>query len=136
MEARPKVGVAVFIRQNNKILLSKRINTHGQGTWGLIGGHLEFGETPELCAKRETIEEIGLPINNLRYLCYTNDIFEKENKHYITLYFVADHTEGEPKNLEPEVCNQLEWFGWDELPDPLFLPVMNLREAGHNPFSV
>ncbi|HEY1074685.1 MAG TPA: NUDIX hydrolase [Patescibacteria group bacterium] len=136
MENRPKVGVGVFIRKENKVLLIKRRGSHGEGTWGLVGGHLEFGETPEACAIREVNEETGLTITPPQRMCFTNDIFPEEQKHYITLFLTADHIEGEAENKEPEVCETLEWFEWDNLPTPLFLPLVNLHEAGHNPFTI
>ena len=32
------------------------------GVWGLFGGHLEAGETPEVAVEREILEEIGFQI--------------------------------------------------------------------------
>jgi 8-oxo-dGTP diphosphatase len=54
---RPKVGVAVIVVKDTRILLGKRVNSHGSGTWQFPGGHLEFGEPIEDCAKRELFEE-------------------------------------------------------------------------------
>ncbi|MFA0153647.1 NUDIX domain-containing protein, partial [Vibrio sp. 10N.261.46.C10] len=54
------------------------------------------------------------------------DIFEKENKHYITLFVVASDASGEPQITEPDKCKQWKWFKLDELPEPLFLPLTNL----------
>ena len=72
---RPKVGVGVIIVKEGKILLGKRKNAHGEGTWCPPGGHLELGESYEECAKRETFEETGLQIKNLQFITATNDIF-------------------------------------------------------------
>jgi 8-oxo-dGTP diphosphatase len=47
----PRVGVGVIIIKNNKVLLLKRKASHGIGTWAFVGGHLEFNETLEECAK-------------------------------------------------------------------------------------
>ncbi|MEK6901677.1 MAG: NUDIX domain-containing protein, partial [Nanoarchaeota archaeon] len=80
----PQVGVGVLIVKNNKVLLGKRKNAHGEGTWCPPGGHLEFGESFEDCARRETFEETGISIKNIRFITATNDIFSEE-KHYITL---------------------------------------------------
>jgi 8-oxo-dGTP diphosphatase len=39
MGDRPKVGVGVCIVKDNKVLLGKRKNSHGDGTWAFPGGH-------------------------------------------------------------------------------------------------
>ena len=134
-ENKPKIGVGVIIRKNNKILLGKRKNSHGDGTWSFPGGHLEFGETPEECAKREVFEETGLILDTFKKGGYTNDIFNKENKHYITLYMITDLEEGEPELKEPEKCEQWQWFEWSKLPEPLFVPIDNLLKDNFNPFN-
>lgn len=135
MDNKPQVGVGVIICQNNQVLLGKRKSAHGEGSWAFPGGHLEFGESWEDCARRETIEEIGVDINNIRLGSVTNDIFTIENKHYITIFLLADIASGEIKNLEPNKCERWEWFSWDNLPQPLFVPLQNLRKAGFDPFK-
>lgn len=125
---RPKVGLGVIILKENKVLLQKRKGSHGNGEWSFPGGHLEFFETFEECAKRETKEETDLEIKLTKEypVAVTNDFFRKENKHYITLYMEAEYVSGEPKILEPQKCDALDWFDWDNLPKPLFLPIKNL----------
>ena len=126
MNNRPKVGVAVMIINDSKILLGKRKNAHGQGAWAPPGGHLEFGETLEECAQRELLEETGLIAESIKKLWFTNDIHLQENKHYITIFMVVDKFSGEVKNLEPEKCEGWQWFDLNNLPSPLFLSVDNL----------
>lgn len=123
---RPKVGVAVIVVKDSKVLLGKRMNSHGSGTWQFPGGHLEFGEPIEDCAKRELFEETGLTIRNLRSGPYTNDIFKTEQTHYITLFVIADYDSGELTVKEPKKCEKWEWFSWSRLPEPKFLPIQNL----------
>ncbi len=53
---RPKVGVGVIVVKEGKVLLLQRKNSHGSGTWCFPGGHLEYGESLEECAKREVLE--------------------------------------------------------------------------------
>lgn len=131
----PRVGVGVIIVKKDKVLLLKRKNSHGDGSWAFIGGHLEFNETLEQCAKRETEEETGVTLKNLKPVEFTNDFFKKENKHYITLFVIAEIKSGTIKNMEPEKCEKLEWFTWNKFPKPLFIPVVNLRKKGFNPFT-
>jgi 8-oxo-dGTP diphosphatase len=122
---RPKVGVAVFLIKENKLLLGKRIGSHGAHSWGPPGGHLEFGETVSGCAQRELFEETGLEIAACTIVGFTNDIFVDEKKHYITLYVKANYQGGELLLKEPEKCAQWQWFASNELPTPLFLPIQN-----------
>lgn len=70
-----------------------------KGTWGLPGGHLDFGESFETCAVRETLEETGLKIQDVRFLTATNSILKAENKHYITIFMGAVCEDG----AEPQV---------------------------------
>ncbi len=135
MNKRPLVGLAVIIRKDNKVLLGKRKNSHGEGCWGFPGGHLEYGESFEECAKRETQEETGLEIKNLKSGLATNDIFEKEKKHYVTVFMIGDYLSGNVETREPEKCEKWEWFAWDDIPESVFLPITNLRKQGLNPFE-
>jgi 8-oxo-dGTP diphosphatase len=123
---RPYIGVAVIVVRQGQVLLGKRINSHGTGAWQFPGGHLEYGESIEACARRELMEETGLSIEALRQGPFTNDFFEDEEKHYVTLFVIADRTTGEPVAKEPDKCEQWDWFPWDRLPRPRFLPIVNL----------
>ncbi|QQK42840.1 NUDIX hydrolase domain-like [Penicillium digitatum] len=113
----PKVGVGVFVfNAAGKFVIGKRKGSLGAGTWGLPGGHLEFGESFETCAARETLEETGLKIQNVRFLNATNSIMKMENKHYITIFMGGVCEEGvDPQVIEPEKCEGWEWISWDEL---------------------
>ncbi|MCH9626553.1 MAG: RNA pyrophosphohydrolase [Chlamydiales bacterium] len=115
----PRIGIGVIVLDYNKILLGKRKNTHGEGTWAPPGGHLEFGETPEEGAKRELLEETGLHAQGIRRGQWTND-FTGE-KHYISLFMHVTSFSGTLTLKEPEKCEKWEWFSLSDLPSPLFL---------------
>lgn len=52
------IGATVLVfNENNEILLNLRADT---GTWGIIGGGMEPGESLEETAARELLEETGL----------------------------------------------------------------------------
>lgn len=133
-DRRPKVGVGVFVIKDSKILMLKRKGAHGEGTWSIPGGHLEFGEDPEQTASREVLEETGVSIKNIRKGPYTNDIFEKEDKHYITLFMLSDYESGEAEVKEVDFSEAVEWRNSDNLPAPLFKPLENLLKTGFDPF--
>jgi 8-oxo-dGTP diphosphatase len=134
-ENRPKVGVGVAVIKGDKVLLGKRKSAHGDGTWCFPGGHLEFNESWEECAFRETIEETDISIKNIRFGTVTNDIFQEEKKHYITIVMIADFDKGDVKVMEPEKCEKWDWFHWDNLPSPLFVSILNQQKKGFNPFT-
>ncbi len=125
----PLVGVSVIINQQEKVLLGKRMNAHGAGSWAFPGGHLEWNETIEECAKREVYEETGLRIKNVQPVTFTNDRFIDEQKHYVTLFVTAEIFEGKLHLKEPDKAEEWAWFSWDELPQPLFLPIQNLQKS-------
>ena len=119
------IGVGVVVRDKNKVLLTKRKNDLGFGTWTTPGGHLEYGESPEECAFRECKEEMGLEIFSPIFKGITNDIFQESKKHYISIWVEA-------KCSNFEICindREVEDYGWfddNNLPYPLFLPFEQL----------
>jgi 8-oxo-dGTP diphosphatase len=128
MKNKPKVGIEVIIIKNGKILLGERINLEGENTWGFPGGHLEFGESWEECAIRETMEETGIKITNIRFGTVINGIYKEEGKHYVSIFMLADYDSGDVQVMEPEKCEGWDWFEWNDLPSPLFGPIKILLE--------
>ena len=124
-----RVGIGVFVKKDGQFLMGKRMGAHGEGSWSLPGGHLEFNETFTDTAKREVLEETGMEVTNVRFAAITNDCFKKENKHYITIWVIADHKDGKPKILEPDKCVAQKWCTFNSLPFPLFLPWEQLLKS-------
>lgn len=124
-----RVGIGVFIWKDGMILMGQRRGAHGDGSWCVPGGHLEAGESWETCAAREVREETGLSIQNVRFLAATNDIFHDDSKHYVTIWMESDWQAGQPAIMEPDKFVRLEWRRLDNLPEPLFLPWQQLRQA-------
>lgn len=131
----PRIGVAIFIQKGDQFLFGKRRGSHGEGTWSIPGGHLEKYESPEECAKREAFEETGLCIENARLLTVTNDVFRNDQKHYITLFMITESFTGVPVSIEPDKFTDLQWLGWSDVPENIFLPLENLKKNGINPLA-
>jgi 8-oxo-dGTP diphosphatase len=130
MNKLPRVGVGVLIfNEHNQVLLGKRIDGHGSGCWAPAGGHLEFGESLEQCAMREVLEETGLKITEPQFLALMNDVFVQEEKHYVSIFMRADYPkEQEVQNTEPHKTETWKWFGWNQLPPNLFLPLQQFKD--------
>jgi 8-oxo-dGTP diphosphatase len=96
------------------------------------GGHLEYGESFAETAARETLEETGLEVGDIRFLVATNDVFG-EGKHYVTIFVTCKIT-GEEKvpkvyvsflrlmgrtnvaqPMEPHKCAKWEWVPWTQM---------------------
>ncbi len=131
---KPFIGVAGLILKGNKVLFGKRKGRHGGGTWAPPGGKLEFNEKFEDAVMREVLEETGLKVKVIRFAGVTNNIFKKEGKHSITLFFVCRINSGKLHNMEPDKCEEFGWFEWNALPRPLFVPMQRLLEQKFNPF--
>ena len=125
---RPLVGIGVMILKEGKVLLGKRISSHGTGEFAWPGGHLEYMESFEDCIRREVWEECGLEVKNIRFLrLYSLKSYVP--KHYVDLGFVADWASGEPKVLEPEKVESWAWYDMDNLPKPLFVTIPSFIES-------
>lgn len=129
MEKIARVGIGVFVFKRGKFIMGRRKGSHGDGHWSIPGGHLEYGETFEQTAKREVLEETGLTITNVRFGAVTNDYFENENKHYVTVWMVSDWRSGEERLREPDKFIEMAWHDFDTLPEPLFLPWEQLLKS-------
>ncbi|MDD3662428.1 MAG: NUDIX domain-containing protein [Candidatus Pacebacteria bacterium] len=126
------VGVMVF--KDGKILMGKRKGSHGEGEYSFTGGHLEFGESFFECAKRETKEEAGIEIKNIKFLSVVN-IVKHENRQDVLLNFIADWSSGEITNDENEKIGEWGWYPLDDLPTPIFYPsqvLINSYKEGVN----
>ena len=129
IEKNVRVGVGVFIMKDGKFLMQQRHGSHGEGTWSVPGGHLEFGEQFEDTAKRKVKEETNLAIKNIRFGAVTNDYFDEENKHYVTIWMLSDWASGKERITEPDKCLSQAWYTFDNLPSPLFLPWRQLLDS-------
>lgn len=130
----PRVGVAVIVRREGRVLLGlRRSTTHGDGVWQFPGGHLEWGEAVADCAVREVEEETGLSIRIDGMGPWTSNVFPDSGRHYVTVFVLATAMTGTPEVREPDKCDRWEWRTWADLPTPLFLPIQGLLAQAYDP---
>ncbi len=108
----------LYIVQDHTLLLMRRCNTGYQdGRYGLVAGHVEPREDFIDAIVRETREEVGLivapnalEIVHVRYRLKTGD-------DRIAGFARARDWQGEPRIMEPDKCDDLQWFPLDDLPE-------------------
>ncbi|MET0291876.1 MAG: NUDIX domain-containing protein [Steroidobacteraceae bacterium] len=118
----PYVGVGCIVIRDGRLLLVRNRN----GSWSSPGGHLDFGESPEEGAARETFEEAGIRVTNIEFVALTNDVLHGTGKHYVTLWMRAEPLEAE---IQPRDVDEIDAFGWfapDAMPDDLYPYFRNL----------
>ena len=119
---RPSVGVGVVFIRAGRVFLAQRRGSHGAGTWGSAGGHLEQGESLEECARREGWEELGVKVGELRVLCFSNVL--AYGRHYVDVEFLGDIGAQEPMpNGADGSFGEYGWFPLRDPPEPLFAPM-------------
>jgi 8-oxo-dGTP diphosphatase len=119
-----RVGVAAVVEDAGRWLVLRRAGAHGAGTWGLPGGHQEFGESPEQTAVREVAEETGLTVVASARLGFTDDPMPEIGRHYVTLFLACSRVAGDATIREPDKATDLAWLTPDELRSrDLFAPL-------------
>lgn len=108
--------VGCIVIKDNEILLAKRAQGLLEaGKWCFVGGYVDRDETTEEAGIRETMEESGWVIRNLRLLRVNdNPNRPHEDRQNIDFIYIADAVEktGE-KDWESD---DVQWFKLDNLP--------------------
>jgi 8-oxo-dGTP diphosphatase len=125
-DAHIRVGVGALVPLGERLLVLRRAGAHGAGTWGLPGGHQEFGESPEQTAVREVAEETGLHVLAIARRGFTDDPMPEIGRHYVTLFVECHVVAGEARIAEPDKATELAWLTPTELRGrELFAPLRN-----------
>lgn len=103
----PTVGVLIF-NSRGELLLIQSYKWHGK--YGVPGGHIEMGESAVDAARRETKEETGLDVEDVKFLNWQECIYDEafwELRHFIFLDFTA-----KAKDDEVILNDEAEAFVW------------------------
>ncbi|MFQ5647768.1 MAG: NUDIX hydrolase [Candidatus Aenigmatarchaeota archaeon] len=127
-----RAGIGVLFVKDGKVLLGKRHDDpvkadselHGEGTWTVPGGKMDFQESPIKGARREAREETSLEAKGLELISVGNEVVP--DAHFVTLGFLCREFEGEPRVMEPDEITEWRWFRPDELPERVFPPALKI----------
>ena len=115
-----RVRVIVY-RDDGKILLVR--GRFSRQKWALPGGGVKHNESYEQVAIRETLEEIGLKIHNLRYLGKANS--HESYAKFSVRVFVAHASDYDIR------CNfemmEARWLNMNYLPEEYYALYVNKR---------
>jgi 8-oxo-dGTP pyrophosphatase MutT (NUDIX family) len=95
-----KLSACSLLIKDGKILAVSRKDNHND--FGLIGGKVEENETPEQAVLRETTEETGLHLTNLK------EVFSAPCNGSVCTTFMAEYN-GEIKTDEYHIVRWVEW---------------------------
>src|SRR5262245_16596126 len=103
-------AVIVLIHDGDRALLTTK---PGWGKrYSLVAGFVEPGETLEMCVAREIREEVGVEVDDIRYVSSQAWPFP----HQIMVGFMAHYADGEIAIDTAELAGAA-WFTRDELPE-------------------
>ena len=127
---RVKVCCEMIIEKDGKVLMGKRGNIFGKGSWAFPGGHLEVNEKTKDCVIRELKEEVEIVPLGMELIGVINDIpdIPGQANHYVRFIYLIDKYSGEVMNKEPDKCDGWEWFDKDKLPEPVFVGHVKVLE--------
>ena len=103
------VGVVVgMVVKGNKFLVERRRwdETVDPGIVCLPAGHVKSNEVLEDALKREMMEELGIQVNKMKFVCKNFYVASNGEKQHAYCYLITDY-EGEP------VCKAAQEIFWE-----------------------
>ncbi|SCY26185.1 8-oxo-dGTP diphosphatase [Lachnospiraceae bacterium XBB2008] len=122
MEKIPELTTLCYIEHDGKYLMLHRVKKDkdiNKDKYIGVGGHFEYGESPDECLLREVKEETGLTLTSYRARGIITFVYGQDVTEYMHLYTADRYTgdmldcdEGELVWIEKEkVCNLPIWEG-------------------------
>jgi 8-oxo-dGTP diphosphatase len=110
-------AVHLFLIRDDQVLLLRRFNTgYEDGNYSVIAGHLDGGEEVIAAMIREAYEEAGIEVapEDMRVVGVMHRNTSPER---IDFFLIASKWANEPRNCEPDRCDELVWYPLDNLPE-------------------
>lgn len=129
-----RLSTLCYIQNGESYLMLHRVkkkNDINKGKWIGVGGHFEYGESPDECLLREVFEETGFKLISYRPRGIITFVYDEDTVEYMHLY-TADSYEGDMVE-----CNEgdLKWIPkkdlynlelWDG--DKIFLRLLDEKD--------
>lgn len=102
--------VIVLVHDGPRVLLTRQPR-FPPGMYGLVAGFVEPGESLEVCAQREILEEVGLEVGDLRYVASQPWPFPSQLMVGMTARYLRGELVVDTRELE-----EARWFDVSALP--------------------
>lgn len=99
-----------LVQKGDQILLARGPH-FPKGTYSVLAGFVDPGETLEQCVRREVFEEVGLHVDRIRYFGSQSWPFP----HSLMIAFTCRWKSGEIA-IDPEEIEDAQWFHKGDLP--------------------
>lgn len=128
------VGVLLMAPGDDAFLVQERRGGRDAGAWGVPGGLVQPGETPEEAARREVLEETGLDVEPDALGAWSTITFPDGGRFLVLWFYARLNRSAVPRVTEPEKCGPDGWI-WasaENFPQPLSRPLRALFQQGLN----
>ena len=109
------VTVDCVVIKDGAVVLIRRDHEPFKDHYALPGGFVELNETVEDACKRETHEETGLVITNLKMIGVYSEPSRDEQRHTVAVAFLAD-ADLSTLNAGDDAASVALVHGWRDLP--------------------
>ena len=115
------VASHLLLGRPKSILLLRRYKTGWEdGKYSVVAGHVDPNESAIDAMLREAWEEAGIRIDaeNLEF-AHVMHRRKADGEEKMDVWFTCERWEGVPYNAEPQKCDDMRWFTWENLPPNL-----------------
>ncbi|MGD0338588.1 MAG: (deoxy)nucleoside triphosphate pyrophosphohydrolase [Bacteroidota bacterium] len=127
-----KIAVGVIWRDGSVLLCQRKKSAKYPLKWEFPGGKIESGETPEVCLRRELLEELAITATIGKEL-HRQHIVYADSGSYDVKYYLVRTFEGVPEN---RAFSRIQWVDIADLQlyDVLEGNLEVIRKISKNPF--